>query len=241
MGAGTGNLFRWLAPLIGRDQHWTLADADTDLLARALEDIAGWALERGAQVTFSPGALLLETPLGTWRIATLVTDLAAGAPDLSGHDAVVCSALLDLVSAAWTRRFAGALRIPLLACLSVDGRDTMLPPHPLDGVVRGAFARDQGRDKGFGRALGPKAPDMLQAVLQQHGFAVQSAPSDWHIPRDATFMLLELTQSFARVALAHLPARQAAIRGWERLRQQQIAGHRLAIRVGHRDILAIPG
>jgi hypothetical protein len=240
MGAGTGSLFRWLAPLIGRDQHWILADADAGLLERALEDIAAWALELGAEAEFHPGALLLETPLGTWRVETRLTDLSAGAPDLSGQDGVVCSALLDLVSAAWIERLAASLDIPLLACLSVDGRDVMLPPHALDGVVRGAFRRDQGRDKGFGRALGPSAPATLRRTLESHGLHVRSAPSDWRIPAFATAMLLELTHSAANVATLHLPARRAAIRAWERTRQRQIAAHRLAIRVGHRDILALP-
>lgn len=241
MGAGTGSLLRWLAPLIGRDQRWTLVDADPVLLGRAMRDIAGWADARGMEVTGTSGTLSLASSPGRWQVVARTADLADGAPDLAGQDAVVCSALLDLVSAAWIRRFAAGLRIPLLACLSVDGRDGMVPPLPLDLAVGTAFRRDQRRDKGFGRALGPTAPAVLQDTLQRHGFTVRSARSDWHIPRVATAMLLKLTGSFADVALSAPTACKAAVEGWERTRRRQIAARRLAIRVGHRDILALPG
>ena len=69
-------------------------------------------------------------------------------------DAVVCSALLDLVSTAWLARLCDALTVPFLACLTADGRDTWRPRHPHDALVRTAFRRDMRRDKGFGPALG---------------------------------------------------------------------------------------
>ncbi len=241
MGAGTGSLFRWLAPLIGRDQRWTLVDADPVLLGRAMRNIADWGEARGMEVTGTAATLLLVSASGRWRVTARVADLADGAPDLSGQDAAVCSALLDLVSAAWVRRFAAGLRVPLLACLSVDGRDAILPPHPLDLAIDKAFRRDQTRDKGFGRALGPTAPAVLQGALRRHGFTVRSARSDWHIPRGATGMLLKLAGSFADVALSRPAARRTAIGAWEHARRRQITARRLAIRVGHRDILALPG
>ena len=44
LGAGTGSLFRWLAPILGGAQTWTLADADGLLLRRAFVDIADQSL-----------------------------------------------------------------------------------------------------------------------------------------------------------------------------------------------------
>ena len=230
LGAGTGSLFRWLAPIIGRAQDWTLADADPALLARALDDIAAWAAARGYAVTDRGRALALRTPAGTWRVGVRVADLAHEVP-LDGQDAVVCSALLDLVSADWIVRLAARLRVPLLACL---------PRHPADAPVRTGFRRDQGRDKGLGPALGPRAPAVLQAALAARGFTVASAPSDWRIAPRAAGMLAELVRGHAEVAARRLPLRRAAIGAWQAARLRQVGRHRLAIRVGHRDSLALP-
>ncbi len=206
LGAGTGSMMRWLRPIIRREQSWILADADAALLAGALD----------AQTT------------------PLVVDLAR-APDglpLRAVDGVVCSALLDLVSAAWLARLAAALRTPFLACLSVDGDDAFAPPHPLDASVLHAFRVDQARDKGFGPALGPRAPQVLETALAAHGFAVRSQKSDWEIRAADDAMLRELVLGHARVA---------GDDEWQHDRLEQIEREKLAIRIGHRDILALPG
>jgi hypothetical protein len=245
LGAGTGSLFRWLAPIIGRAQAWTFVDTDRDLIAEAFEETADWATAQGWTVTF-PGhaanrALLVHTPHGAWRVEALVSDLAA--PEvlrLHGADAVVCSAFLDLVSGAWIDQFCDVLRIPLLACLSVDGRDTFLPRHPADAIVTAGFRRDQARDKGFGPALGPRAPAALRAALEVRGFTVATATSDWRIPRGSLAMLHEIVQSHARAAALRSPAYRSVIADWESARLSQSAAGRLVIRTGHRDCLAIP-
>jgi len=242
LGAGSGSLFRWLAPIIGRAQVWMLADADEELLQRAYDDIERWASQRDWAVTPGHRALLVHTPRGAWRVEARRLDLAelpAALPP-GEVDAVVCSALLDLVSAAWLERLVAALRTPLLACLSVDGRDAFLPPHPLDACVRAGFRRDQGRDKGFGPALGPHAPAMLHAALAARGFAVDSAPSDWRIPASALTMLGELVPGHAAAAARAHPAQGRVIDAWRNVRMHQAIAGRLAIRIGHRDSLGLP-
>jgi hypothetical protein len=239
LGAGSGNLFRWLAPIIGRAQVWTLADADEELLLRAYDDIARWAHALGWVTTPGHRALLVHTPRGAWRVEARRVDLMDVLPP-GAVDAVVCSALLDLVSAAWLERLTAALRTPLLACLSVDGRDAFLPPHPLDARVRAGFRRDQGRDKGFGPALGPRAPAALHTALAARGFAVASAPSDWRIPATALAMLGALVPGHAEAAMRAYPAQQRAIDAWRKARMHQAVSGRLAIRIGHRDSLGLP-
>ena len=246
LGSGTGSLFRWLAPIIGRAQVWTLADADEDLLASAFVACATWGAARGYAATWPGGAhnraLLLHTPHGAWRIEALRVDLA-DAPEslpLDRADAVVCSALLDLVSAAWLERMAASLRVPLLACLTVDGRDRFAPSHPLDRRVLAGFRRDQSRDKGFGHALGPRAPAALHRIFAEHGHAVLSATTDWRIPRDAVAMLREMVTTHAATAGRQSPAWRGAIDAWARTRLTQTAAGRLGIRIGHRDSLILP-
>jgi hypothetical protein len=213
LGAGTGSMFRWLSPIIDREQSWILADAKPALLE---------------QVRAS-------------RIELLVLDLAKGmnALPFDAVDGVVCSALLDLVSESWLHDLVGALRTPFLACLSVDGRDRFDPYHRFDPYVFYEFGRDQFRDKGFGPALGPRAPTALQTALAARGFTTSWKRADWQIPATAAAMLRELVAGYARVGNQQ-PARRAWVDAWEHDRLEQISGEKLAIRIGHRDILALP-
>src|SRR6185436_3707697 len=101
LGAGTGSLLRWLGHFIGRAQAWTLVDSDAELVDEAFFIIAERATAAGWGVTF-PGkkTLLVHSPRGAWRVEALVADLAEAPDNLPLHavDAVVCSALCDLVS-----------------------------------------------------------------------------------------------------------------------------------------------
>jgi SAM-dependent methyltransferase len=242
LGAGTGSLFRFLAPLIKRSQFWVFVDADTDLLAEAFRATADWAKARGWTVAWPRGALLIDTPTGAWRIDGLARDLAdapAGLP-LAHTDAVLCSALLDLVSASWVERLVAALHAPFFAGLSVDGRHAWLPRHPADAIIAAGFRRDQHRNKGFGCALGVHAPSFAMRAFAARGFAVTSAPADWRVPRTARRMTRALVRDAADGARAALPARHIAIAVWEAARMRQAMQGRLAIRVGHRDLLALP-
>lgn len=242
LGAGAGSLFRWLAPRIGRAQAWTLVDADEDLLADGFERTAEWAIARGWKVTSPSGAMLVHAPGGAWRIEARVVDFGASPESLplAGQDAVVCSALMDLVSPAWARRFAASLRVPFLSCLNVDGRDRFIAPRAGDGLVARGFARHMRRDKGFGPAMGQASPAMLARVFDEAGFDVATAPSDWLIPRMATGMLAEMIEGHAAAAAEALPASVARIEAWRSARLTAVAAGTLSLVIGHRDLLAIP-
>lgn len=242
LGAGTGSLFRWLAPRLARPQAWTLVDADADLLDEAFVRIATWAEGQGYRVTTPGRAMLVHTPQGAWRVEALARDVAAK-PErlpLRDHDAVVCSALLDLVSAHWLEMLAFALDSPFAAFLSVDGRDAWLPRDADDRLIARGFARDMGRDKGFGPALGPRAPARARRLFAARGFRVLAAPSDWIIPRVGHAMLTTMVTGHATAAAAALPAFADRIDAWRERRLTQIARGRLALRIGHHDLLALP-
>lgn len=120
LGAGTGSLLRWLAPRIGRAQAWTLVDSDRALVEEAFDVIADRAEGIGFKVTFpNRKTLLVHAPGGAWRIEALIADLAEAPRNLplQQADAVLSSALCDLVSAAWVERMAAALRVPFYAAL----------------------------------------------------------------------------------------------------------------------------
>jgi SAM-dependent methyltransferase len=244
LGAGTGSLFRFMAPIIGRPQSWIFADADASLLAAAIERTAEWARRRGLTARFpdpsKTSALILDTPLGQWRIETLAADLAE-VPDglpLTTVDAVVCSALLDLTSHAWMERMFAALATPFYASMTVDGRDTWLPRHPADRAVRTAFRSDQRRDKGLGPALGSDAADIAMRLMAARGFRTRAARSDWQIPRSAMSLAGTLVEMTAEPARRAMPAQRRKFAHWAGVRSRQARMARLSIRIGHCDILA---
>lgn len=243
LGAGSGSLFRWLAPRLGRAQAWTLVDADQALMDAAFTAIADWAEAHGLTVTWLGNrTVLVHTPRGAWRVEGLIADLAEAPGDLplGRADAVVSTALCDLVSARWVEAMAAALRVPFYAALCVDGRGRFLPPHPADAVVHAGFRRDQARDKGMGRALGPAAPAAIARAFAARGFRVTSAASDWAIPGAADLMAAELARGHADAALAQDRRRAARIEAWLAARLAQARRRRLSVRVGHRDVLALP-
>lgn len=250
LGAGTGSLLRWLAPRIGRAQAWTLVDADAALIEEAFATIADHAEARGMRATFpNRRTLLVHAPGGAWRVEGLVTDLA-DAPrrlPLVNADAVLSSALCDLVSEEWVERMAAALGVPFYAALCVDGRDRFSPPHRADAMVAAGFRRDQGRDKGFGGpSLGPRAPEAIARHFAARGFAVESAPSDW-VVRSREAPREEAEEFLTRLVLGHAAAAEAQHRGlragidaWSAARLGQARARILAARIGHRDLLALP-
>jgi hypothetical protein len=241
LGAGTGALFRWLAPRIGRAQAWTLFDADGDLLDEAFDAIADWADENGWAVTTPGRAMLVHTPGGAWRVEAVVGNLAAVSTlPLAGHDAVVNTALCDLVSARWAVTLAARLKKPFYAALMVDGRTDWRPRHPHDALVARAFRRDQARDKGLGLALGHRAPAVLAETFAAAGFHVRTAPSDWRIGPASIPMLAAMARGDADAAARALPTRAWDILEWRAARLQQAARRRARLTLGHRDLLAIP-
>lgn len=246
LGAGTGSLFRWLAPWIGRPQAWTLVDADAELVALAFDTIAERARDIGWGATFPDRrTLLVHAPFGACRVEALIADLDEAPDNLPLHrvDAVVNTALCDLVSRAWLERMADALEVPFYSALNVDGRERFLPPDPADRMVAEGFRRDQARDKGFGGpALGASAPAAIATAFRARGFTVTVAPSPWVIPPGESAMAAELARGHAAAAMAVAsPARRALLSAWLARREAQARRGRLAARIGHADVLALPG
>ncbi|NLD53443.1 MAG: class I SAM-dependent methyltransferase [Burkholderiaceae bacterium] len=229
LGCGTGSNLRYLAPRLPTPQHWMLVDNDPAVL-RLLPRQAGC----------EPREL----------------DLARDLERLPLQQAglVTATALLDLVSEAWVQRLAarvtaaGRARPALLFALSYDGRMTWTPAHPADGAVADAFNRHQRGDKGFGRALGPAAADRTARLLRAAGYEVAQAASDWVL--DATAgqplqraLALGVASAVASAADPAAPAAPAAAPAadWLPFRLAEIDAGRSSLRVGHVDLLALPG
>jgi hypothetical protein len=247
LGAGTGSLFRWLAPILGRAQAWTLVDADLTLIQRAFRETEAWATANGWATSWpSRQVLLVHTQAGAWRMEGLITDLreAPGNLPLDRADAVVNTALCDLVSRAWVERMAAGLarhRLPFYAALNVSGHERFFPPHPADGLVARGFRRDQARDKGFGGvALGPEAPPAMARAFGAAGYGVLRAPSDWRIGRGASGFAAAVAVGHAAAARAKLPRLVTPVAAWLSARERQGRHRVLSAQIGHTDLLALP-
>jgi len=212
LGAGNGNNYRHLSSRLPVAQHWTLVDADPDLLAAA---------PRTADVTR--------------HLADLSVALEEVIPDSA--DLVTASALIDLVSQRWLDRLVERVRrvgAALLIVLTYDGRIRWSDGDEEDARVADLLNRHQRGDKGFGPALGPDAPRALQDLI---GADVQTVSSDWVIAPEDGAMRRALVDGWAQAAWEIDPEGMDRIGAWaERRRQTPV---RLV--VGHADQLVLPG
>jgi hypothetical protein len=227
LASGTGNMGRWLAPLLPGPQHWLLHDLDGDLLAVADANPPGMSAH-GAAVTFE----------------SRTTDvMCLGTEDLAGADLVTASALLDMMTSRELTDLVAtcaALRCPVLICLSVVGRVAISPADPLDRRIASAFNAHQRRSTARGDLLGPDAATFTAAAFRAHGFQVRREPSPWRLrPADAQ-LVAQWFEGWFGAALEQEPdlAKEAASYGAER-RAQAPAGS-LRVNVGHVDLLALP-
>jgi SAM-dependent methyltransferase len=252
LACGTGANLRWLAPRLGGSQQWLVVDRDVELLQRwpaCLRAAAGPA--GGSTVTRTE--VPLDEPLsfrGPGFAAAIVRhplDLASRLEALPWQAAhlVTASALLDLVSAAWLERLVAAgasTRVALLFALSADGRHLWMPRDRHDATVSALFAAHQGRDKGFGPALGVRGAPELRRALRAAGWRVHTAHSDWLLDGradpQACALQRTMVDGIATAACEVEPAAAATVRAWQFRRHAWAANG--SLRVGHIDLLALP-
>lgn len=246
LGAGTGANFRFLVPRLGRiGQDWTLVEHDPDLIERTPSAIAGWAGTRGIRMSGEGAGFRLTGDMASIGVEIRAVDLSGPLDGLglAARDGVTASALFDLVSQAWLDRFAAALVAaglpPVLATLTVDGRVDLLPGDPDDDAVLGRFHLHMRRDKGFGPALGPMAPQALHVALEAAGYRVWSARSDWTVGPDHARAQIMLLEGYAEAARTVDPPLAGTVEAWMRRRRDLASAGRLTIRVGHADIVAL--
>jgi SAM-dependent methyltransferase len=254
LGCGTGANLRHLAPILAVDHHWTCLDLDPDLLRVLPRRTAAWATGLGMEPQpAGEGGLRIQGAGSTWEVRTQAFDLSRGigALPLGPGTLVVASALLDLVSEGWLtellRTCAGA-RAPLLLTLTYDGRMTLDPALPLDGTVIGLVNAHQGRDKGFGSALGPSAGARLAQLGDTLGFSMGFAQSDWRLDSDETDLQVALTHGWTAAALEQAAATRGpndlalttSIHEWQQVRYAEIVAKGSRLRVGHQDALLLP-
>ena len=182
-GTGTGSNLRYLCPLLGHDQHWTLVDNDAQLLSHLPEILSHWGASNGITVQRSGDMINLSNEVFSACVQWQQTDLANDLHSLpfAATDLVTGSALLDLTSGNWLDQLAGLCmehHCASLFVLNFDGRIEWQPVNDEDAQMRYRLNKHQLNDKGFGEALGPQAGHYLVERLQPHQ-QVMVMPSDW--------------------------------------------------------------
>ena len=165
IGCGTGATMRALLPKFEQPQHWTLLDVDHELLVHAR---------------------CLNEPLvsdSNYTLDTKFADLTAGFEFLnSEYSLVTATALLDLVSEAWIKEFAKALKhnnLSFYCRITPNNSIEFDPKEDLDEKVISTFNTHRYSDKGFGMSLGGHAADFTIEQLQSFGFDVRSSLETW--------------------------------------------------------------
>ncbi|HSV59096.1 MAG TPA: class I SAM-dependent methyltransferase [Variovorax sp.] len=245
LGCGTGANLRFLAPRLGGHQVWHLVDHDARLLAALPRTMAAWAeKQRLALHEFGAESLRLEGQGWSaelhWQCADLASELDA--LPFQGAHLVTASALLDLVSLPWLEALIAKLRdanAALLCALNVDGRLDWKPLVAGDVQVQQLFAAHQQRDKGFGPALGADAVRLAVERLDAQGYRCVQAPGDWQIAPSCGAMLETMIDGLANAAMEQDSGARDPVLTW-RLRRLALAAQ-TSLRVGHLDLLALPG
>jgi len=227
LACGTGAMGRWLAPLVPGRQHWVLHDRDADLL-----DVAA---------ARCPAPAADGAPVDVETRCSDITRLAAD--DLAGAGLVTASALLDLLT---REELDGLLDIcfgagcPLLLTLSVIGRVELAPADPLDVRVAAAFDAHQRRMTGRGRLLGPDAVAAAVDELSAAGSQVLVRRSGWRLGAAEAGLAAAWFRGWIAAACEQEPELADEIASYEGRRLAAAQTGRLAVTVGHADLLALP-
>lgn len=245
LGCGTGANFRFLAPLLGGEQHWRLVDHDPILLAHGARRLRQWAADRAMQTTLAERGLAFESANDRYQLEPLALDLVGDwdLPDRRSPTLLTASALLDLVSEPWLERLAARCRqweATVFIALSYDGAVVWEPALAGDERVRERLNRHQRTDKGFGPALGPAAPATLAILLRQLGYRVMLRPSPWRLGPEHGRIQTALLDSWSEIARQFGPEPTDWPLEWTHRRRGLIERRMSRLYVGHWDVFACP-
>lgn len=226
LGSGAGSNLRGTSPALPVPQDWTLVEYDPHLIAAGSPALA----ELGQGIT------------ARYRHLDLAAELETAIP--AGTDLVTAAAFADLVSAAWIDRLVETVRhcrAALYLVLTYDGGWRWRPGDVFDAEIKRLFDAHQGTDKGFGPALGPAATQALVDRLAPLGGRLELAPSDWQFGYEDRAIQKALLEGYVGAALEIDPAEKREVEDWAAQRLKQIDAGRSMHRVGHQDLLWLPG
>jgi hypothetical protein len=227
LACGSGAMGRWLAPLLPGPQRWILHDRDADLLALAAAAVPGPAAD-GAAVA----------------VETRVSDITQlDRDDLAGATLITASALLDLLTGnelATVVHACAGVGCPVLFTLSVTGHVRLAPPDRLDAHVAAAFDAHQRRETRRGPLLGPDAVEFAVGRFRLLGAEVIVRPSPWRLGPAEAGLTAEWLAGWVGAACEQDAGLAVDATLNRRRRLREAGAGRLAVTVGHADLLVLP-
>ena len=246
LGAGTGSLFRYLAPRLGNRQTWRLVDYSSSLLEQAETRLTKWAGQHELIVQSKVGGWYASNMVREYHVDTEIWDFARGFPDFPidpSADLITASAFIDLVSLSWIEQlvaFCKKARTSFYGCLTYNGLIEWSPKHSFDGEFLQLLNNDQRRDKGMGPALGPDAFQAINNSFVSSGFVVKTGSSPWVL--DSKDWQLQKALLLQWVKLLDQKSSWPAwkIKEWNEFHLAVIVEGKSQLKVGHQDIWVVP-
>lgn len=244
LGTGTGSNVRYLCPLLGHNQHWTLYDNDVALLQSLPHHLSVWSEQHNAGLQQDGDALHIATDTFSAHIQWRHADLSNSLDSLPLADThlVTGSALLDLTSSSWLDLLASACiehQCASMFALNYNGTVSWHEPIPEDIEVTTLLNAHQLKDKGFGPALGPGAFAFFKDRLAQHQ-QVFTDDSPWILDHKDLNLQQALIDGWAPAATEQNPQASETIAYWEKQRAEAILKKQSSLQVGHVDVLSLP-
>lgn len=245
LGAGTGSNLRYLCPLLGHDQEWTLIDNDPMLLEQLPELIRIWAERHQIITNATDKGLQLRSKYFSAHVSWIQEDLAQNLTNLPfDRTQLVCaSALLDLTSADWLRQLASMCvthKCATLFALNYNGHIKWSSTTEQDTLMRDLLNAHQLRDKGFGDALGPQAGKYFAEQLEGHHCHVIIDESNWAVDASMNTLQETLIEGWACAAKEQDGSLSSVIDHWSQQRLNACRTRESILTVGHSDLLSLP-
>tara|TARA_Y100000588_G_scaffold54033_1_gene51179 strand:- start:1296 stop:2174 length:879 start_codon:yes stop_codon:yes gene_type:complete len=246
LGAGTGGLFRYLAPRLGGHQTWRLVDNSSRLLEQSETRLTRWAAQHELIVRSKVGTWQASNSVREYRVDTEIWDFASGFADFPTEpsaDVITASAFIDLVSLSWIKQLVGFCKkaqTSFYGCLTYNGIIEWNPGHPCDGDFLQFLNNDQRRDKGIGAALGPDAFQAISNVFTSSGFVVKTGSSPWILDFKDCQLQKALLLQWVKLLTQKSGWPVWKIDEWNEFRLAAIVDGKSRLKVGHQDIWVVP-
>jgi hypothetical protein len=124
--------------------------------------------------------------------------------------------------------------------LSVVGRVDLAPADPLDARVAAAFDAHQRRTTRRGRLLGPDAVGAAVDRFRRPGAKVLVRPSPWRLGAAEADLAAEWVAGWISAACEQSADLASATGLYTRRRLARARAGKLAVSVGHADLLVLP-
>ncbi|MEE2693902.1 MAG: class I SAM-dependent methyltransferase [Pseudomonadota bacterium] len=246
LGAGTGGLFRYLAPRLGRHQTWQLVDCSSSLLEQVENRLTRWAGQHELIVRSKVGMWYASNSVREYCVDTEIWDLVSGFADFPtdpSADVITASAFIDLVSLSWIEQlvaFCRKAQTSFYGCLTYNGIIEWSPGHSCDRAFLQLLNNDQRRDKGMGPALGPEAFQVINNSFRSSGFVVKTGSSPWILDSNDCQLQKALLLQWVRLLGQKSGWPVWKINEWNEFRLAAIVEGKSQLKVGHQDIWVVP-